>query len=147
VFRLVPRSSVYGSISPLCSDGKIIMDRELEDSELTDVFGISIRGNNLNHCVADIMMVYAVYVCDLSKSAFVGERATNVSIVGQMYPKWISLCPSPMCFISVYISINGYIFSVVQFIRNYPGYIKLLHFPQNVSKRSPFVSPYRVRPT
>jgi len=64
VFHLVPRSSVLGFTSLLCPGGKIIMDREQEDSELADAFRIYIRDNNLSHCVADIMMVYIIHECD-----------------------------------------------------------------------------------
>ena len=40
------------------------MDREQEDSELADVFRIYIRGTNLNHSVADIMMVCIIHECE-----------------------------------------------------------------------------------
>jgi len=40
------------------------MDREQAGSELADAFRIYIRGNNLNHPVADIMMVYIIHECD-----------------------------------------------------------------------------------
>jgi hypothetical protein len=40
------------------------MEWEQEDSELADAFRIYIGGNNLNHYVADIMIVYIVHECD-----------------------------------------------------------------------------------
>jgi hypothetical protein len=63
VFHLAPRSSVLGFTSLLCPGGKIILDREQEDSELADAFRIYIRGNNLNHSVSYITMVYIIHEC------------------------------------------------------------------------------------